>query len=80
MATEQNSTRAAKQQIDVCYQMERARILSNILCSKKLERRGFDTRPRGWHELGSKVNQRQLAGLRLNWAGPRAAVAEAGGR
>jgi hypothetical protein len=55
--------------IDPVYRMERRRLLSNILCEKKLERRGFDTRPRGWHELGSKVTQRQLATLRTNWAG-----------
>jgi hypothetical protein len=61
---------------DPVYRMERSRILSNIMCNKRLERRGFDTRPRGWHELGSKCHQRSLAALRGNWASARATGAK----
>lgn len=55
--------------VDPVYRRERARILSNIMCQKLLERRGFDTRPRGWHEVGSRCRQRELARLRAAWSG-----------
>lgn len=57
--------------MDPVYKMERQRLLENIMCNKLLERRGFDTHPRGWHEVGSRCIQRQIAELRNRWSASR---------
>jgi hypothetical protein len=61
------------------YRMERARLLSNARCMRGLERRGFDTRPKMWHEPSSLLIKRDIAELRSRWAGVRAAISKAEG-
>lgn len=72
---EENWTADEARAIYPSYRMERARLLSNLMCMKRLERRGFDTRPKMWHEPSSLLIKRDLLDFRNRWSGVRRAIA-----
>ena len=76
MASARNWTTDEAQSIIHSYRTERARLLSNSLCSAELDRR-LSYLSGDYFSLGRKATQRVMQTLRVNWAPCIAALAAA---